>query len=54
MSELIFNLLTAFTAVEEEPNRQDKSRPRRIAAMLTRLTQRTDRVAQSPSEYEYE
>lgn len=49
----IHDLLKAFAAVEEEPNRQGKSQLRRIVSMLTRLIQRTDRVPQDPIEYEY-
>jgi four helix bundle protein len=41
----IHDMRKAFAAVEEEPNRQGKSQLRRIVSMLTRLIQRTDRVA---------
>jgi hypothetical protein len=50
----IHDMLMAFAAVDEEPNRQGKSDLRRIVSMLTRLIQRTDCVAQDPIEYEYE
>jgi four helix bundle protein len=49
----IHDMLQEFAAVEEEPNRQGKSQLRWIVSMLTRLIQRTDRVAQDPIEYEY-
>ena len=50
----IHDMLKAFAAVEEEPNRQGKSPLRRIVSMLTRLIQRSGRVAQDAIEYEYE
>ena len=50
----IHDILTAFAAIDEESNSQGKSPWRRIVSMLTRLIQRSDRVAQDPIEYEYE
>ena len=49
----IHDRLLAIAAVDEESNRQGKSPWRRIVSMLTRLIQRSDRVAQDPIEYEY-
>ena len=50
----IHDMLMAFAAVDEESNRHGKSQLRRIVSMLTRLTHRSDRVAQDAFEYEYE
>ena len=44
----------AFAVIDEEANRQGKSRLKRIVSMLTRLIQRSDCVAQHAIEYEYE
>jgi four helix bundle protein len=50
----IHDILRAFAAVDEESNCQGKSQLRRIVSVLTRLIQRTDRIADHPIEYEYE
>jgi four helix bundle protein len=50
----IHDMLMASAAADEESNRQGKSQLRRIVSMLTRLIQRSDRVAQDAIEYEYE
>ena len=43
---MIHDMLMVFAAVDEEPNHTEKLQLRRFVSMLTRLTQRTDRVAQ--------
>ena len=49
----IHDMLLAFAVVDEESTRQGKLQLRRIVSMLTRLIQRSDRVAQDAIEYEY-
>ena len=50
----VHDILKVFAAVDEEPNHTAKLQLRRIVSMLTRLIQRTDRVAQERVEEEYE
>ena len=49
----VHDILTAFAVIDEEANRQGKTRLKRIVSMLTRLIQRSDSVAQDAIEYEY-
>ena len=48
------DILDPFEVLGPEPNRLEKPQLKRIVSMLTRLVQRTDRVADAPIEYEYE
>ncbi len=41
-------------AIDDESNRRGKSDMKRIVSMLTRMIQRTQRVAEGSIEYEYE
>ena len=50
----IHDILQALSAIDGESNRRGKSELKRIVSMLTRLIQRTDRVAEGAIEYEYE
>jgi four helix bundle protein len=50
----IHDILNAVSAVDAESNRRGKSELKRIVSMLSRLIQRTDRVAEGEIEYEYE
>ena len=50
----IHDILQALSAIDAESNRRGKSELKRIVSMLTRLIQRTDRVAEGAIEYEYE
>jgi four helix bundle protein len=50
----IHDMLVAFAAIDEESNRQGKSRLKRIVSMLTRLIQRSGRETDAAIEYEYE
>jgi len=45
----IHDILQALSAIDAESNRRGKSELKRIVSMLTRLIQRTDRVAERPS-----
>ncbi len=49
----IHDILIAVSAIDAESNRRGKSELKRIVSMLTRLIQRTDRVAEGEVEYEY-
>ena len=50
----IHDILQALSAIDGESNRRGKSELKWIVSMLTRLIQRTDRVAKGAIEYEYE
>jgi four helix bundle protein len=50
----VHDILRAFSLIDEEANRQGKSQLKRIVSMLTRLIQRSDRVAEAGMEYEYD
>jgi hypothetical protein len=47
-------VLRVFDAITDESNTFGKSNLKRIVSMLTRLIQRTEKVAEDRIEYEYE
>ncbi|MFO0913347.1 MAG: four helix bundle protein [Pirellulales bacterium] len=49
----VHDILTACDVIDPAVNRNGKSRLKRIVSMLTRLIQRSDRVAPDAIEYEY-
>ena len=49
----VHDILIAFAVIDEETNRQGKSRLTRIVSMLTRLIQRSDSATQHAFEDEY-
>lgn len=49
----IHDILVSVSVIGDESNRLGKSHLKRIVSMLTRLIQRTDRVADPKTEYEY-
>jgi four helix bundle protein len=50
----IHDILRVCDAIDDETNRNGKSTLKRIVSMLTRLIQRTEKVAEDRIEYEYE
>jgi four helix bundle protein len=49
----IQDILLSFEAIDEEVNRTNKIKLKRIVSMLTRLVQRNESVSENPTEYEY-
>jgi four helix bundle protein len=49
----IQDILLSFEAIDEEVNRTNKIKLKRIVSMLTRLVQRSESVSEDLTEYEY-